>query len=239
MLRDVCKNIKTLNSLLIRWFHMFLPLARNKNIVVQDLGREILIYDLITNNSFCLNETSAAVYQACNGQTSFDELRRKHKFTNDIIFLALSQLKDKDLIEGGKSDYFPGLSRREAIRKVGLVTLIALPAIASVVAPAAAMAASGANLFAACVTSADCTGRAANCAEGQFPGSPKRCCIGSGTNTFNSGQVNNNCNAVAPSNFCNAANYICSDPTVRCCSGSGTVNCTTTGNNISCVCTCD
>lgn len=119
-----------------------LPLAKDKNIVVQDLDKEVLIYDLITHKALCLNETSAIVYQACDGKTSFDELKAKHKFTDDLIFLALDELKRENLLEESveyKSP-FTGISRREAIRKVGLASLIALPIVASFVAPTAASA---------------------------------------------------------------------------------------------------
>jgi hypothetical protein len=57
-----------------------LPIARNADIVVQTLGKEVLIYDLNTHKAYNLNETSAIVYQACDGKTLFDELREKHKF---------------------------------------------------------------------------------------------------------------------------------------------------------------
>lgn len=53
---------------------MQFPKARNKNIVVQLLNKETLIYDLIDNKAFCLNETSSIVFNACDGKTSFDEL---------------------------------------------------------------------------------------------------------------------------------------------------------------------
>jgi hypothetical protein len=119
-----------------------LPLARSADIVVQSIGKEILIYDLITHKAYNLNETSSIVYQACDGKTSFDELRRKHSFTDDLIFLALDQLKEDNLVETDSSfvSPFTGMSRREAIRRVGLASMIALPVISSLVAPTAAMA---------------------------------------------------------------------------------------------------
>ena len=128
-----------------------LPLARNRDIVVQTMGKEVLIYDLNTHKAYCLNETSSIVYQACDGKTSFDELKRRHKFTDDLIFLALDQLKEDNLIETDKSfvSPFDGMSRRDAIRKVGLASMIALPVISFLIAPTAAMAQSGCGV--ACV----------------------------------------------------------------------------------------
>jgi hypothetical protein len=122
-----------------------LPLARSTDIVVQTLGKEILIYDLITNKAFNLNETSSIVYQACNGKTTFAELSKRNNFTDDIIFLAIDELNKENLLENSE-DYnspFNGLSRREVIRKVGFASMVALPVIASLVAPTAAQAGSG------------------------------------------------------------------------------------------------
>lgn len=221
---------------------MILPLARSKDVVIQNLESEILIYDLITNKAFCLNETSAIVYHACDGQTTFDDLRFKHKFTDEIIFFALKELQNNSLIESDDSNYFAGLSRREVIKKIGLATMVALPVISSVVAPTAAWAASG-GLFAPCSSPADCSASASNCAEGIIAGSPKRCCIGTSSNTIGSGQQNNSCSYTidpnSPSNSCTSSIFTCLTPATRCCSGAGTISCTVSGNIRSCSCTCN
>jgi hypothetical protein len=116
-----------------------LPMARSKDLVVQTLDKEVLIYDLHTNKAYNLNETSSIVFKACDGKTSFEDLKRKNKFTDDLIFLALDELNKENLIETDNSFVSPfnGVSRREAIRKVGLATMIALPVISSLVAPTA------------------------------------------------------------------------------------------------------
>jgi hypothetical protein len=58
------------------------------------------------------------------------------------VWLALDQLKKEKLIANGAEvvSKFDGMSRREVIRKVGLGTMIALPVVASLVAPTAANA---------------------------------------------------------------------------------------------------
>jgi hypothetical protein len=119
-----------------------LPPARSTDIVVQELGKEILIYDLNTHKAYNLNETSSIVYQACDGKTSFDELRVKTRFTHDIIFLAIDALKKENLLENTEEykSPFTGINRREVIRRVGVATMIALPVISSLIAPTAAMA---------------------------------------------------------------------------------------------------
>lgn len=124
---------------------MNLPLVRSENLVVQNLDDEILIYDLTINKAFCLNETSLIVYQACNGKTTFEELKAEYSLNDEIIFLALDELKRHNLL-AVETDYqspFAGMTRREVIRKVGLASMIALPLISSVIAPSAIQAQSG------------------------------------------------------------------------------------------------
>ncbi len=140
-----------------------LPLARSRDIVVQRLENETLIYDLKTDRAYNLNETSSVVFQACDGKTSVAELREKSGFTEDVIYLALDELKKQNLLEENQSydSPFKGMSRREAIRKIGLASAVALPVITFLVAPSAAAAASacpGASpgRTCACVAPGDC-----------------------------------------------------------------------------------
>ena len=141
-----------------------LPMARTTDVVVQTLGKEVLIYDLDTNKAYNLNETSAAVYKACDGKTSVSEIsfllskQLKSLVTEDFVWLALDGLKKEKLIENEVeiSMPFEGLSRREAIRKVGLASMIALPVISSLIAPTAAHAQSGGAIGATCTTNANC-----------------------------------------------------------------------------------
>lgn len=124
------------------------PRSRKANLVVQEMDDEILIYDLNSNKAFCLNQTSALVWQLSNGKRTtaeISELISKQLETNageDLIWFALDQLKKEKLIENEAEldNYFAGMSRREVIRKVGMGTMVALPIIAGVVAPIAAEA---------------------------------------------------------------------------------------------------
>jgi hypothetical protein len=121
------------------------PLCRKENIVVQDIDGEILIYDLIENKAYCLNQTSALVWQACDGKRSVAEItdllgkQLNSEVKEDVVWLALDQLSKESLIqqEYRLNERFSGLSRREVIRKIGLASVIALPFITSLVAPLA------------------------------------------------------------------------------------------------------
>lgn len=128
----------------------FKPVPRRDNVVVQEMNGEILIYDLGENKAFCLNETSALIWQACNGEKNVSEISREigaklgSPASEDLVWLALDQLKKENLIES-KEDFqidFNGISRRDVIKKVGLAAVVALPLVTSLVAPKAANAAS-------------------------------------------------------------------------------------------------
>ncbi len=67
---------------------MKLPGTRTENLLEQNLKDETLIYDLLIDKAFNLNETLSIVYKACGQSETFDELKRKHKFTDDFIYLA-------------------------------------------------------------------------------------------------------------------------------------------------------
>ena len=181
-----------------------LPPARSKDVVVQELGEEVLVYDLVTHKAYCLNETSGKVYKACDGVTTFDQLRAKTKFTDEIIFLTLDELKKENLIEedGSYASPFAGMSRREVIRRVGLASMIVLPVISSLVAPTAAMSKSCLDLEESCVTGTCCPGTTCN-------GVVSICCAGSGVQP--SGSV-----------YATATGGCASFATFVCCSGTGT-----------------
>ena len=128
------------------------PTTRKTDIIVQEMNDEVLIYDLQIDKAYCLNETSATVYQLCDGSNSVADIKQaiggklKKPVGEDLIWLALDQLKENNLLE--KSNEleinFNGMSRREVIRKAGFASMIALPIISSLIAPTTANAASAA-----------------------------------------------------------------------------------------------
>lgn len=128
------------------------PQSRKQNIVVQNFDSETLIYDLTANKAFCLNQTSGAVWQLCDGTKSIAEIadlmseNLKMPVSEDFVWLAIGDLQKENLIEVEISQpFFAGQSRREVIRKIGLASMIALPVISSLVAPRAVDAQSGCN----------------------------------------------------------------------------------------------
>lgn len=142
-----------------------MPVARKEGLVIQEMPTEVLVYDLETNKAHCLNQTAAIVWKSCDGKNTVSDISSLLSSTingnpvqEDMIWLAIDQLNDKNLLETPISPQFSnGSTRRDVIKKVGLAAVIALPVISSLVAPKAAHAGSTCTPGGACTTNADCT----------------------------------------------------------------------------------
>ena len=146
------------------------PIARKNGLVIQEMSSEVLVYDLETNKAHCLNKSAAIIWKNCDGNNSIADLARhfaadsNKSVAEDFIWLAIEQLNDLNLLEKKLKPNFAGRSRRELIKKVGLSTVIALPVIASLVAPTSVLAA----------TSCACPGGIGDCAAQR--GCPQNSC---------------------------------------------------------------
>jgi len=192
------------------------PAARKSDIVTQDSLTETLIYDLKTNKAFCLNETSALVWQLSDGRNSVSEIsdamsvQLKTLVSEDLVWLAVDQLSKDGLLEKGDAikNHFSGLSRREAIRKVGFASVVALPIISSLIAPSASMAQSIClALNSPCSPTPCCSG---NCVS--VP-NPATCCV---PGAFNNATAGFFTTCVTDQSDCDVSAGIV------CCSGTGT-----------------
>jgi len=115
---------------------MYLPQSRTNDIIVQTIGDEWLIYDLSCHKAYCLNETSSFVYGHCNGETTMEQLKSKDgRLSDDVVYVALDQLRSRDLLVMDGEAGFKGMSRRDVVKRVGLASMIAMPLISSLVAP--------------------------------------------------------------------------------------------------------
>ena len=134
------------------------PLARTNGLVVQEVPNEVLVFDMETNEAHCLNETAAMVWKYCDGKTSVPQIAeilgegKDSAVSDDLIWLAIDQLNEHKLLEKEVATKFPGQSRREVLRKIGLASMIALPIIASMAAPRSVLAANSC----ACTGPGDC-----------------------------------------------------------------------------------
>lgn len=122
------------------------PIARTNGLVVQDVPDEVLVFDLESKKAHCLNQTAAMVWKACDGKSSVSDIARNiasqtgSKVSDDLVWLAIDQLNENDLLETKVSPKFHGTSRRDALKKIGMASMIALPIIASLAAPKSVLA---------------------------------------------------------------------------------------------------
>lgn len=122
------------------------PIARKAKLVVQEMPDEVLVYDLETNKAHCLNQTAAFVWKQCDGENTVADIVKqfeKHsgnKVEEDFVWLAIDQLNEKNLLNSELPKKFEGQSRRSVLKKIGLAAVIALPLVASLSAPTAALA---------------------------------------------------------------------------------------------------
>lgn len=124
------------------------PIARKTGLVVQEVPDEVLVYDLESNKAHCLNHSAAIIWKSCDGNNSVSDIanlveaQAGGKVTEDFVWLAIDQLSENNLLEKQVASTFGGTSRREVIKKIGLASMVAIPVIASLVAPQSALAAS-------------------------------------------------------------------------------------------------
>jgi hypothetical protein len=154
------------------------PIARKSGLVVQEVPDELLVYDLDSNKAHCLNQSAAMVWKSCDGSNSVAEIadlvgkQAGNGVTEDFVWLAIDQLNENNLLEKEVPVDMKGLSRREAIKKIGLASMIAVPIIASLVAPQSAMAAGSClcTQQAQCPALPSCGSASCNCAGVCAPG---------------------------------------------------------------------
>ncbi len=134
------------------------PVARKEGLVIQEMPDEVLVYDLDTNKAHCLNQTAAFVWKSCDGRNSVADITKLvgdnsgNAVPEDLVWLAIDQLSEKNLLANNLKANFNGSTRREVIKKIGLAAVIGIPVIASLTAPTSVLAV----VSCACTTVADC-----------------------------------------------------------------------------------
>jgi hypothetical protein len=128
------------------------PKARTDELVVKELGDEMLVYDLARHRAHCLNRTAAVVWRHCDGERTVAELAQLLEGEGElpshetVVWMALDRLAKARLLQGEivRPEGLGHLSRRAVLRKIGAIGGLAvlLPAIHSIVAPTVAQAAS-------------------------------------------------------------------------------------------------
>lgn len=117
---------------------------RTERVVVRELGDETLVYDLDTNDVHCLTGLSAKVWHSLTVASTLNTVSRAVDADTATTEAAIEQLNALNLLSVAVER---GMSRRTLFRgaAVGGGTLIVLPVIETILAPAA---------YAACSTDA-------------------------------------------------------------------------------------
>lgn len=135
-----------------------MPVARQNGLVVQEMPDEVLVYDVDSNKAHCLNQSAALVWKSCDGKNSVADIVREFetnaqgKVSEDFVWLAIDQLSEKGLLQAQVTSKFAGQSRRQVLKTIGLASIVALPVIASLVAPPSALAVASCT----CAVDMDC-----------------------------------------------------------------------------------
>lgn len=138
------------------------PTARKNGLVVQEMPDEVLVYDLDTNKAHCLNQSAAFVWRSCDGSKSVTDIVREFeaegrgKVTEDFVWLAIDQLNENNLLDNEIAPRFAGQSRRQVLKTIGFASMVALPVIASLVAPQKALGAASCTCSTAPCPAAGC-----------------------------------------------------------------------------------
>jgi hypothetical protein len=127
-----------------------LPQARKEGILIKELSHETLVYDLERHKAHCLNPTAAAIWKLCDGRRSAVEIasvmaeESRLPVDEPVVWYGVGQLAKAALMEFPRQrlDVRAGISRRDALGRIGIATAIAVPLVTSIVAPTARAAVS-------------------------------------------------------------------------------------------------
>ncbi len=134
------------------------PKSRSERLIVETVVDETLVYDEVSHEAHCLNESAALVWEHADGETTVSEmadLLAEVGLPKDVnvVWMALERLQRSGLLADPVDlpPDPPQFSRKAVLRILGKaagLTLI-LPAVDSVVSPLAAQAVS-------CLTKQQC-----------------------------------------------------------------------------------
>lgn len=166
----------------------FLPLARRKRIVIKEVDNEVLVYDLERDEAHCLNPLAAALWRLCDGKTPASSLaislekETGTRLNKALIWLSLQDLRRCHLLEEDlvwppqmRAANHMRMSRREAVRRIGLGAVIALPLVISITAPTAVQAASCGSRCHPCNSGSDCCSGVCLANNPNCSGASKKC----------------------------------------------------------------
>ena len=177
------------------------PLARSDELILEELGEELLVYDQASNRAHCLGGRAATVWRACDGQKTVAELSAETGLDSELVSQALAELSECMLLDSLPAG--AGMTRRDLTFRVAKLSAAAasVPLIVSVAAPTPAAAITPTPAVCARYSAASCSAcchiiGCCCCCEGGGGGACKLCyptsscdaftCPSIGGNTFDS-----------------------------------------------------
>jgi hypothetical protein len=121
------------------------PLARKKNVIIEELPGETVIFDKKNNKVHCLNAIAVAVWANANGKRSIADLAKivaaesGNPCDEALVESAVNQLAGASLLEEANTEKL--LSRRDVGRKLAMAGSCAA-LVATITAPTPAKASS-------------------------------------------------------------------------------------------------
>ena len=121
------------------------PKARQRQLIIQEMADETLVYDEGNHKAHCLNQAAAFVWKHCDGRTSVAQITRlmekqmKVAVTEQVVWHALEQMEKSGLLESPvtRPAQVGLMSRRALVRQIGIAAAITVPLVTSIVAPTA------------------------------------------------------------------------------------------------------
>jgi hypothetical protein len=119
------------------------PVARDEDLLVEELTDETVVYDNRTKEAHCLSPLAAVVFANCDGRTTIEQLstlateRLGEPVDESRVVEALAQLQERDLLAVPPRD---GFSRRQMIGRSAAAAggaFAGASLITSILAPAA------------------------------------------------------------------------------------------------------
>lgn len=124
--------------------------ARQEGLFTEQVGNELIVYDRKNNRAHRLNQTSALVWQNCNGTKTVSDIAQLLKkelnemSDENLVIVSLGQLESASLLQEPiqLTSHITRASRREFVRKVGAVGImtVLLPLLTTMTIPTPAQA---------------------------------------------------------------------------------------------------
>ena len=153
-----------------------LPSRRIEGLTLQELGDEILVYDLDRDVAHCLGPVAARVWSACgDGVSESDFLNSNPNIDEQTMHFALAELRGQMLLKGEPLIVHNAMSRRQLVTNAAAVA-VGATLVTLIVAPTPAHAGSAPGITCPAGGSCSATTLACNSSSGMLDATPGGTC---------------------------------------------------------------